>query len=424
MKEKYYNISGWIFQVGTWLFLILFIVIHKTALIVLCIIAYLLYLLIEFFSPMSRYLCNKSSNLGIYEKVRTYFQTPPKIKWKIECFHYETHDHVKISPAGIDRYTSKERVVTYNGSSEMQYYSARDISGPFNLDCDPNLIGRKYYIKLELKADIQMADPETIADYQYQKNFFLNQNMYKDDFYNLDEKKTIPGMDQYTLVKIGNEDPISVNFFLFFLFTILTFVEFYKIYINCFCIYQKFIIKKIVSTRYNLNLPVYNQKYQSNIPIINLIKISYNFNSSDYNYLNQKYDLNLPSKEEVERYNQNMPNENNNQIPPQNNQFMTNKPMNMGDMQIAINNQNQNSNQIPPQNNQFMANKPMTMGDMQIAINNQNQPNQFNNFPPAMLPDAQCGSAERFNKENFGFNNQKENNENFDKATVVSVNNK
>ena len=66
-------------------------------------------------------------------------------------------------------------------------------------------------------------------------------------------------MKYYDLVKIDAEDPKSVNFGLFFVFTIITFVEFYKLYINSFCVYQKFKIRKIVSTRYDLNMDQYAQ---------------------------------------------------------------------------------------------------------------------------------------------------------------------
>ena len=73
--EKYFNIVGWILQVGTWLFLILYFVFQKPALIVICAIFYLIYLLMEFCSPTSSYLCNKSSTQGMYEKMKIYFQT-------------------------------------------------------------------------------------------------------------------------------------------------------------------------------------------------------------------------------------------------------------------------------------------------------------------------------------------------------------
>ena len=264
--EKYFNIAGWILQTGTWLFLILFLVLHKTALLVIFILVYLLYLLIEFCSPTSSYLCNKSSHDGMYEKMREYFHTPPEIRWHLECFHYEYHKHTNVNAGagvGVERYTSKEKVVTHSEDLNMSYYSARDISGMFVLNCDKAFLKRKCYIKLELKAKIDFADPATARDYQYQKINFYNLNYGSDEYCSIKEERVIPDMEQYNLVKLVNDEPKSINFGLFFLFTMLTFVEFYKIYINSLCVYQKFDIKKIISTRYDLNLDQYVQMYQA-----------------------------------------------------------------------------------------------------------------------------------------------------------------
>ena len=57
----------------------------------------------------------------------------------------------------------------------------------------------------------------------------------------------------------------------------------------------------MVLTRYDLNQPVYVQRYSLLIPQINLITEQYNFEPSDYNYLNQGVQVNLPTAEELEK---------------------------------------------------------------------------------------------------------------------------
>ena len=57
----------------------------------------------------------------------------------------------------------------------------------------------------------------------------------------------------------------------FMIFTLLTVCEFYKLYINTFFVYQQFKIRKIVSTRYDLNDPAYDIKYSKLVPKLNLI---------------------------------------------------------------------------------------------------------------------------------------------------------
>ena len=67
------------------------------------------------------------------------------------------------------------------------------------------------------------------------------------------------------------------------------FGEFYKSYINSLCVNQKFIIRKIVSTRYDLNHPICNEKYFKFNPQIDLIFNTYNFEPQDFNYLNNEH---------------------------------------------------------------------------------------------------------------------------------------
>ena len=453
--EKYFSIAGWILQTGTWLLLILFLVLHKTVLLIICILAYLLYLIIEFLSPTSSYLCNKSSHDGMYEKMKEYFHTPPEIRWHLECFHYEYHKHTNVNAGagvGVEHYTSKEKVVTHSEDLNMSYYSARDISGMFVLNCDEALLKRKCYIKLELIAKIDFADPATVRDYQYQKLNFYNLYRYSDDHCSIKEERVIPEMEQYNLVKLVNDEPKSINFGLFFLFTMLTFVEFYKIYINSFCVYQKFDIKKIISTRYDLNLDQYAQMYQAFIPSVNLINVQYNYQPADYTYLNQDYNLNLPSQEEVENQlkNQNFDFENgfSGQNPNPNRNIQNgyssqnlNPKINQNGYQSRNINQNGYKNQntvgypnhnvnsninlnvnLNPNQNNYQMPNPNELNNntgIEIYIHNQQNPKfKNNNVPAKIVSDDNYQSSERLNPDNI-----KEKNENNEIRVNIDNNN-
>lgn len=301
--QKAFNIIGWILQVIIWGLLALSIIIKKPIPIIALIIFYLLYWLIEFCGPTSRSLCHKKNVEGMKEKMGKLFRTPPVIEWEYKCFHYEKQLHTKVYSSGKgEGYTTDKKTVTKKGTARMKYYSSRDISGPFNLNCDANTISKKYYIKLELSEDISFADNLTESDCRKQLK-----NLETDIYFDYEEKKYIPGMEDYYLVKIRNEEPPCVNFGLFFLFTVLTLVEFYQLYINQFNVYQDFCIKKVISTRYDLKSGKYNEKYKDSIPFINLITIQYNFQPSDYNYLNPDYTL--PQQEEAENPNHYNPND-------------------------------------------------------------------------------------------------------------------
>jgi hypothetical protein len=82
--------------------------------------------------------------------------------------------------------------------------------------------------------------------------------------------------------------------------TLLTVCEFYKLYINTLFVYQEFKIRKILSTRYNLNEPANDSKYSKLVPQLNLITEQYQYQPDTYNYLNPDSQVDLPTEEELE----------------------------------------------------------------------------------------------------------------------------
>jgi len=274
----------------------------------------------------------------------------------------------------------------------MTYYSSRDISGPFLLNCDEKNINQKYYIKLELNNEITFADSFTESEYQSQKDSFIATYSFKDAHLDFSEEKFIPGLDEYNLVNIGNGEPGCINFCIFVILTILSLAEFYKCYFNSKCVYQQFTIKKIISTRYNLNEPEYGIRYQNSIPSINLINKQYYFKPSEYNYINNSYKVDLPLKEEVVNANTN---ENKNKIKIE-----------------SI-----NTNQINQQNCN------------EVVIHNKNELNNSNSEgnippPPAILPIEEEKSSERLNMEKklFADNVNKGNNGTNENDSIIFIN--
>ena len=236
----------------------------------------------------------------MYEKMGQLYRTHPDICFHCECYHYETRTyHERDSEGRMQTRTETIRVVTYSESFSIPYYSSRDVSGLFYLNCDQANVQKKNYIKLKLKEEINFADAISYMDYEYYKSEFWRRNRFRDVHMDFHETRTIPGLRHHNLVKIGNKDPCSVNCFWYFLFTMLTFCQFYKSYVDSFCVNQKYKVRKIVSTRYDLNQPIYTEKYSQLIPQINLITQQYNYQPNDYNYLNNEVQVNLPTQEEL-----------------------------------------------------------------------------------------------------------------------------
>ena len=298
----------WFFQIGVWLGIV------ANVLIALRVIPadpaatngaygglgffYFFYLVLEFCSPTSKYLCNKSTDQGMYQKMGVHFRTPPEIRFHCECYHYRTvHYTTRDKNGHVHHHTRREKVVTYTETYSLPYYSERDVSGLFYLNCDAAYVQKKHYIKLELREEINFADAISYMDYEYEKDRFWRRNRFRDVHFDFRESRIIPGMAHHNLVRLTVKEPCTVNYFFFLLFTLLTFSEFYKSYVNSFCVYQKFKVRKLVSTRYDLNQPV----YQGFVPQLNLIVQQYNYEPEYYNYINNDYNLKLPTQEELER---------------------------------------------------------------------------------------------------------------------------
>jgi hypothetical protein len=185
----------------------------------------------------------------------------------------------------------------------MPYYSARDVSGLFYLNCDEAIVKKKMYIKLELNDEINFADEISYMDYEYYKEQFWRKNRFKDVYMDFNETRKVPGLVHHNLIKISQNEPCFVSFGWFMIFTLFTVCEFYKIYINTLFVYQQFKIRKIISTRYDLNAPENEEKYQKLIPQINLITEQYKYEPNSYNYINKDTQLDLPTEEEIEMAN-------------------------------------------------------------------------------------------------------------------------
>lgn len=136
------------------------------------------------------------------------------------------------------------------------------------------------------------------------------------------------------------------NIGFFVLATLLTCAEIYKCYIDNKCVPQRFTVRKLISTRYNLNEPQYNARYQSFMPALDLQNQQYTYQPEEYNYLNNDYNPDLPTQEELEKaeqYKNNVPN-----------YEIENYPSFNGDVKVGVVKDNPSyaskneSNEIPP----------------------------------------------------------------------------
>lgn len=295
-KNYIFNILSWLFQILVWFFLAGIIRNYsldasnasKLAFLILFLIFYVVYLIFEFLSKEAKFLRTKKSDKDIFQKMGTYYKTFPAFEITCECFHYES---ATAQPG------SYHKRVSYKEVFKFPYYSERDVSGLLILDCDSENIKDKYYVQLELIEELNFADSISYMDYEEAKKKFIEKNKNKDNSFNYFETKYIPGLEKENLIRITDKEPCSANFKCFVFFTIILLGEFYKLFFNHLCILQTYKIRKIISTRYDLNQP----EYQELVPKIDIITKKYNYESEYYNYINNEFLLNKPTEEELTR---------------------------------------------------------------------------------------------------------------------------
>ena len=79
-------------------------------------------------------------------------------------------------------------------------------------------------------------------DYENFRTNFYNRNRPRDKYMGYSEERKVPGLTEYNVIHISDEEPWGLRFALFSLFL---FAEFYKCYFNSFCIDQEFKIRKL-----------------------------------------------------------------------------------------------------------------------------------------------------------------------------------
>ena len=273
-KRSYcFTFFCWFFQLLTWIFLFLWISAYDydyvvDTIVTMCftIIFYIGFISLECHSKEIRYLWNKTSSQEFVKKMKEYCSTPPVIEANSGWF---------------------------NDKKVFQYYSMRDVSGPFFLNCDVNTLRRKQYIKLEINEEINFADAISFKDYIDMGQQIRNKS--QTSFYS--EKIYIPGIVRYSLVELNqNSCHYGESIWIFILLMIIPLVEIYKLYIDYVSIYKEFKIRKIISTRYNLNQTI----YQKLIPKITLLSDTFEFEPNQYNYKNTKLKVKNPTDDELE----------------------------------------------------------------------------------------------------------------------------
>ena len=260
-------------------------------------ISYIAYLVFESCTSSLKYLKQKKTDTNMYKMMEELFYGRPLIKFRCECYHYETRTEYYTDANGNRQSrTVTVPVVTHVDSEIFYYHSARDISGKFVLDSARGFMMKKDYIKLKLKLVIDFADAISYSDYAKAKADFEDRNRHYDIHMSVYEERTLPGFTEYNLILIGDNGSCCVHKCWYIIFTLLTLVQYYKWYVDSKCVHQSFTIIKLVSTRFNL---LEENKYIEQQPKLDLIDKTYDFELSKTAFC-EEGNVDLPLKEEID----------------------------------------------------------------------------------------------------------------------------
>jgi hypothetical protein len=236
----------------------------KGIVITAIIILYIVYIFLEFFSPIVIYL-KQDEQKDLKNLMEKLFGARPSF-----IFKYNLNNSM-------------------NEKFEYNYY--RDISGLFELNItNEELKNKKLYIMLKINYEIKFADNDTEKAYNSKKKEFKEKIIReRGNIKSIEVVKELKKVKKYYKVKTNEEDCCFIDFCLYIIFTILTFAELYKLYINSKIIYAKFFIIKAVSVNQNFeNLDLYNSlnprlKFEDKVYSYEQITKKLNHNKQNWN---------------------------------------------------------------------------------------------------------------------------------------------
>ena len=247
---------------------------EESTILIFFIVAYVLYIIIEFNSPTFSFLRNKINQDEIKSILFTLIKTNPTIELEYNMYQPNVNN--------------KKYEINKIGTTNVNfpYYCSRDVSGLLELDILKDSLKDKAFVALNIEYEINFADEISFMDYENFRNDFYDICLEKTYNITYSEKRfIIPDFKNYVLIQIGDKVPCSINIYFFIFFTIIAVVELYNCYIYSFFSTKTFVIRKLISTRYDLN----QEQYQIFTPYVKFIDQAYDFDINDYNIINKEY---------------------------------------------------------------------------------------------------------------------------------------
>ena len=239
-------------------------------------------------TPIWKYLKNKTTNEEILEIMQSHFSKAPIITLTTKSYH--------ISGMGSD----KSRWNTHQENVDFKYYSWKDISGTFHLDLSQTK-EKPIYLLLRVKNDINFADSISIDDYLRVKKELYARNAHRDENIEETEERTYEGYKEYMMVRLGKEDSCFFSRCVFVIMLMFSLGLVFCLKFQKKTISQSFVVRKLVSTRYNLLEGENSMKYGQLKPMVSIDSNVYEYNDQVTGCVYEENKMAPPSAEDLER---------------------------------------------------------------------------------------------------------------------------
>eukprot|EP01022_Parablepharisma_sp_SALTPOND_P028515 TRINITY_DN71084_c0_g1_i1.p1 TRINITY_DN71084_c0_g1~~TRINITY_DN71084_c0_g1_i1.p1 ORF type:complete len:385 (+),score=9.78 TRINITY_DN71084_c0_g1_i1:143-1297(+) len=209
------------------------------------------------FSHMD-YFRNLTDVSDISREMNKIFRTPPKVMMSIMCYHYGTRGY----ESGSIIRTIGSKKLTHRNEQGLKYQSWRDISGTFMLDTSQATEKENVaYVKLKLSTNISFANDGSGEDFERIRTRFKKENLY-DDHQDYQESFYLEDLVESYMVQVTDAVPFCFGPGYFTWWTIFAFHAPYTTYVDRYCYAQECVVKKVISTRQDLNNEEMNKLYK------------------------------------------------------------------------------------------------------------------------------------------------------------------
>ena len=276
----------WILTLGIWASIFVVIITDLVnSVIVGCL--YIIYLLLELCSNIMDLYSSQKSPYEINELIGRLFKSTPSIEFICEI--YITKKYTDSRGKKQEKY-----IFSHSKTDNLNILSSRDVSGPLNLHSDES-----HYAILNIQYIINFADTISYSDYKEKRNEIKNYKEFGYKHYEYKEKIKICDTDidnTYFLINIYGGESCLLAKCAYIISVILTLGQLYKLILFCLTNQITFIIKKIISTRYDLTCDV---KYDPYNPKLIFPTKTFKYKKNDICHVDKNIKIKPPTLEEL-----------------------------------------------------------------------------------------------------------------------------